>query len=861
MARHAFGGSPSDYAMEKVGNSLLLRPAAVGTVWDALTGGTQLTDLTDLTGSPITTVAADGDGAVAFYGPDGVTSCYIDFGYGRRYAMAAIDTGTRLDSFIAQGGAAGGWAQLDEAGHIDASQIPAQLDWAVATDTAYGAVGDGVTDDTSALQTAVNAATAAHRTLYLPASTYLVSTPITIPSGEGLAIVGAGWGTRIKLKASSNCFVFQMTGADTRITMRDLTIDGNCLEQATTGTSGGIDAAGAVACRFDNIHFIACRDDGIAFSGMTGGAYGHNNRIIGCLFDESMTSSGPGRGLSFVSNDENQVIGCDFEFIGGSGGSGYNTAVAILDRAGTQFITASNFVGGATNNTKGVRLQDASSTKITGCNFDGTAGDSIFIAGTGNSVVGNTIFSPGEVGTAGQASGIHLEYAAARNLITGNTIVSSPTNGKTRSLIREEAMGPAGQNKITGNVLTVKGTCSTAVTELAAPGTVFTSNLGAASTLSGEQPGCYARPDWGRFWKAARDTAQAGTGKASVAVIGGSATVGFFASNLVTKNWPALLATSLQSAYGDGGSGYLSSMFSANGIAGQDSAAITAWTTAGNLVAQSGTWSTGGTAAGPGWGYTYTSTNGAYLTFTVRGSTVNIYTLGADGSRPTWAYSIDGGAETTVTDTATTGLAVLKRTITGLSAGSHTVRVRHTGTTGQYLSVCGVSAEMSTGIVVNNFGRKNATAADYNAALRADWNGGPSYPADLVVYAVSPEDVTNGTSADDWAAQARQHLANIRDGGSLTGATDLVILLPHIGAADLNWRYQDYADRARSLAVAHDAALINMWALGRNSWNYWNGLGYWGNGASPGTAGTDAVHLSDAGHAYTAAVINTLLQS
>ncbi|MGW0920076.1 glycosyl hydrolase family 28-related protein [Streptomyces sp. NPDC002755] len=861
MARHLFGGSPADYAAERVGSQLLLRPGAIGTVWTTRTGGTQLTDLTDVTGAPVTQITADGDGGVTFYGPNNITTCYLDFGYSRRYTMSATDLGDVLDDFKNQAGQPGGWLQLDEDGGIPSGMLRSSVDWVIATTAPYSATGDGATDDTAALQAAVEAAAAARTTLYIPAGTYMVSEPILLPAGEGYALAGSGWGTSLKLAAGANCFVLAMQGEDTRVIIRDMKIDGNCSGQSTTGSSGGIDGSGAVACRFDNIHFVACRDDAVYLAGMTGGAFGHNNRLIGCLFDGSMASTGPGRGIHANSNDENQIIGCDFEFLGGSGGTGYSTAVAILDRAGTQFISSCNFVGGATNQTKGVRIQDASSTKITGCNFDGTAGDSIFIAGTGNSIVGNTIFSPGEVGTAGQASGIHLEYAASRNLISGNTIVSSPTNGRTRSLIREEAMGPAGQNQITGNVLTVKGTCATAVTELAAPGTVFTSNLGAASTLTGEQPGCYARRDWGRFWKTARDAAKAGTGKASIAVVGGSATVGFYASNLVTKNWPALLAATLQTAYGDGGSGFTSSMLSANGIAGQDSAAITAWTTAGNLVTQSGTWTTGGYAAGPGWGYTYASTNGAYLTFAVRGSTVNIYTLGADGSRPTWAYSIDGGAETTVTDSATTGLAILKRTITGLSAGAHTVRVRHTGTGGQYLSVCGVGGENASGLILNNFGRKNATAADYNATLRAGWNGGPSYPADLVVYAVSVEDVTNGTSADDWAAQARQHLANIRDGGSLTGASDIAIVLPHIGAADLGWRYQDYVDRAHSLARGFDAALIDLWALGRNSWNYWNSLGYWGSSASPGTTGTDAVHLSDAGHTYTAAVINTLLQS
>ena len=471
--------------MEKVGNQLLLRPEAEGDVWTAATGGTQLTDLLDLTGAPVTTITSDEDGAVGFYGPDAVTSLYVDFGYGRRYNLTAVDTGAVLDDFIAQGGVPDGWAQLDGDGKVPPGQLPQQLDWIIATDPAYGATGDGVTDDTTALQAAVNAASAAQSTLYLPAGTYIVSAPLVLPVGDGLAIAGSGWGTSIKLKAAANCFIFRMQAADTRITLRDLTLDGNCTGQGTTGTSGGVDAAGAVACRFDNVHFIACRDDGIAFSGMTGGAFGHNNRVFGCLFDQSMTSTGPGRGISMVSSDENQIIGCDFEFLGGSGGTGYNTAVAILDRAGTQFITACNFVGGATNNTKGVRIQDSASTKITGCNFDGTAGDSIFIAGESNSVVGNTIFSPGQVGTANTASGIHLEYAAARNLIQGNSLVSSPTNGQTRSLIREEAMGPAGNNQISGNVLTTKGTLGTALVELAAAGTVYTNNLGGADLGGG----------------------------------------------------------------------------------------------------------------------------------------------------------------------------------------------------------------------------------------------------------------------------------------------------------------------------------------------------------------------------------------
>ena len=94
--RHHFGGSPADFAMERVGNQLLLRPGAVGTVWDATTD-TPVTDLTDLAGNPIDKVTADADGAVAFMGPDDVTALRIDFDYGRRYTLTATDLGSAVD--------------------------------------------------------------------------------------------------------------------------------------------------------------------------------------------------------------------------------------------------------------------------------------------------------------------------------------------------------------------------------------------------------------------------------------------------------------------------------------------------------------------------------------------------------------------------------------------------------------------------------------------------------------------------------------------------------------------------------------------------------------------------------------------
>lgn len=58
---------------------------------------------------------------------------------------------------------------------------PLPLEWNVVTD--FGAVGDGTTDDTAAIQSALNA-TAAGGTVYFPMGTYLISSQLTVSNKE-----------------------------------------------------------------------------------------------------------------------------------------------------------------------------------------------------------------------------------------------------------------------------------------------------------------------------------------------------------------------------------------------------------------------------------------------------------------------------------------------------------------------------------------------------------------------------------------------------------------------------------------------------------------------------------------------------
>lgn len=212
MARHLFGLSPADIALERVGDALVIRGGAVGQVFDSLTGGTQLTDLTDLSGNPVTTVTADTNGGVGFYGPAaGASTVYVDFGYTSRYLMQATDLGTQVDALSGSvagllpltGGTVTG--DLVVQGHLWAAGV---TDVFNVKSPAYGAVGDGLTDDSAAIQAAIDAATAAatggRGVIYFPSGTYLLGT--SLRPTVGLRFTG-GYGATLKT-AATNIFNF-----------------------------------------------------------------------------------------------------------------------------------------------------------------------------------------------------------------------------------------------------------------------------------------------------------------------------------------------------------------------------------------------------------------------------------------------------------------------------------------------------------------------------------------------------------------------------------------------------------------------------------------------------------------------------
>jgi hypothetical protein len=324
--------------------------------------------------------------------------------------------------------------------------------WLLASD--FGAVFDGTTDDAVALQAAIDAAIASGKPLALDPGTAIIGTSLSI--SDSVTIVGAGrQSTILKAADGLNNYVISFTGGNPGegiigALLSDFGVDGHNSAQ-TAG--GGILANGAVQCTFERLHITSCYDWGLKLGPISGGAFGHHNRVVNCLFDQGGGSAGFGGGAWLTSSDENWFIGTDFEYLGGASSPIGSSPIMLYDQAGLQHIIGSNFVQGS-NNCIGIRVQNAFDTKIIGSTFDGLAGDCIFLVANKCVVSGNLITGPGDAGSQ-PASGIHLEFNTHFNVISGNSLETSNTvAGQVRSLIREEGTGGSGDNLIEGNSVT-----------------------------------------------------------------------------------------------------------------------------------------------------------------------------------------------------------------------------------------------------------------------------------------------------------------------------------------------------------------------------------------------------------------------
>lgn len=403
----------------------------------------------------------------------------------------------------------------------------------------YGAVCDGSTDDTAAIQAAITACqNAGGGTVRHPGGTAITTAPLNV-TVDNVQFVGTGWGSVIKASASfvgaQMLYVQSLGNFRYGIRLQDIFFDGN-----SVASLNGLNLESTYHCVLDHVRVRNVSGISVYINGVSG-KFGAYNTIRNCTITDGTTGSSVG-----VKTDNSEwllIEGCKFVTfttagayavilnnlnckIVGTGFDNCDTAIwlSFSSRAivsGCQFDRAY---------TRFINLRGNQASIITGCSFNtksGTGTECIYVNdgnNQGNTIVGNTV-EPGSGWTyfINEAS----NTGGPGNIYSGNTTGGLPIgNLKTGKAANNIGFNPLTQlsaptaptvsNSGTGGtvaagVYQVEVTLVNAFGETVASASSSTTTSGATSTITitapaqaGNAYGWYAyvtQPGGGTFFR------------------------------------------------------------------------------------------------------------------------------------------------------------------------------------------------------------------------------------------------------------------------------------------------------------------------------------------------------------------------
>jgi hypothetical protein len=190
---------------------------------------------------------------------------------------------------------------------------------------AFGAVGNGIANDTTVVQQAIDA-----NDTFFPPGTYLVSNTLTVPSDRKL--YGAK-GATIKLADNTNLPLLRI-GAVSNVIIEGLTLDGNQVNQPSCGGGcrGILSIVGSTGLIIRDTTIMNTRNEGIRLSGAINASI-VNNRITDVLGETAQ-----GAGINFVGPTSSQYVVVSGNHLARIGGA------AIVYSLGTDAVVSHNVI-------------------------------------------------------------------------------------------------------------------------------------------------------------------------------------------------------------------------------------------------------------------------------------------------------------------------------------------------------------------------------------------------------------------------------------------------------------------------------------------------------------------------------------
>ncbi|MGW4883355.1 glycosyl hydrolase family 28-related protein [Streptomyces murinus] len=422
---------------------------AVITFWDSATEGTQYADLLDTASQPTTQIKADQYGGIpGFSGPDGVLGMWAD-----------------------AGGPTRAWV---EAHNVGDTSTPASsvLDWVSVRD--HGAQGDGVTDDTAAIQAAITTAAAAGGgTLYIPAGRYILTDALTWASG----VNAVGAGDRVSVLQVTDQTKDCIVGTD----ISDVTLQGLQLSGPGRGFGSGVrftrySAPATASITLRDLMIQSMGGDGV-FCHQLAGSTLHRVRVRAC--------GGVGVHLqapqdTILGGASTSLIACSVEGCVTGGywldGMAYSTLTSCAAQEmpfgyRLDTCTAIALTGcGAEQCTTGLTVYGGKGTVVSGFNTQASDGTSVWLTNSATGVVlaGITEAAPGTGATsclradAGTIATVLGLTAAQPNSLAGTVTRVDPGDGSL--VVGGRTVVPGGGTAARMGTVTLAGGTATVTT-------------------------------------------------------------------------------------------------------------------------------------------------------------------------------------------------------------------------------------------------------------------------------------------------------------------------------------------------------------------------------------------------------------